>query len=144
MGTKRNFARRSRDGRRTSRLLQFQTLEQRLVMDARSVLSSVGDLTIDAGSHASDVQVFDVWNRVVVSSRDASGRLHNSAFDRTLVKELVFKGSDLADKFTNTTGIPDRIWGGESRDKLIWSGISVFVPLMSILCCREAVLTSGG
>lgn len=113
-----NSTRRSRRQHRKRRVLRFQSLESRTMLDASTALSNLGVLTIDAGSEAADIGVFELWGRVVVTSRDVSGTSHYHSFNRDQVKEIVFSGSSLADKFSNTTGIADSIYGGGGDDVL--------------------------
>lgn len=103
---------------RKTRCLTFQSLETREMMDASVGLSNDGVLEIDAGAEAADVGVFDFWGRVLVTSRDASGVTHQKAFSKSQVKQIVFRGSDLADKFSNRTDIADRIHGNGGNDTL--------------------------
>ena len=101
-----------------TRKLHLQALEQRQMMDASTALSDTGVLTINAGSTAADVEVFQFYNRVIVRTNNSLPANRFSSFNRNDVKSIVFNGSDESDKFANRTNFIDRIFGRGGNDIL--------------------------
>lgn len=101
----------------TGRQLKIESLEERAMMAADVGLEN-GLLQIDAGPESAHVQVSEIWNHVVVSTRDSSGRQSSHVFSKSDVDRLIFNGGPSSDYFQNNTDIADQIYGGGGADRL--------------------------
>ncbi|MBN1124693.1 MAG: hypothetical protein JXA82_06785 [Sedimentisphaerales bacterium] len=118
MSTKQMSARRSYKNGRKNRFPGIEILEKREMLAASFTLSQAGELKINAGSEAANVQVVDLQNFVYVTSRDNAGHIQPGFFNKAQVNKIVFQGSPYSDTFTNQTAIPDEIFGNSGNDIL--------------------------
>ncbi|MCA9125506.1 MAG: hypothetical protein KDB22_00410 [Planctomycetales bacterium] len=104
--------------RKSRNTLQLESLESRQLMAGDVISLQQGTLEIDAGANPANVGVYDIWNRVIVTSKDASGKNSVQSFSKADVQRIVFRGSEGADQFKNHTAIVDYIFGNGGPDDL--------------------------